>query len=423
MKATGVIVEFNPLHNGHIEHLNETRRITRRENIIAVMSGNFVQRGEPAICDKWRRTRMALMAGVDIVIELPVYYAISGADYFARGAVKLLAATGVVDKLCFGSESGDLTLVKEAGRVLAHEPDEYKRVLCEGLGKGISFAAARGMALESVLGAKSGNVPPGFLTKPNNGLGMEYCKALWLMGWPMDAYTSFRAAGGPSATAIRKGIINLPLGGNPSLGNSPSLLAERSNPKPVHDYSSATFNKSTSCLLPTYVIKIMQEAIEAGEIAQLDDYSDIFRYLLFSQKLDMGEGLENRFRRFARERGSLTELLDAVKTKRYTYTRLQRAALGVILGMCPKTLAAHENAGGPAYIRVLGFRREAAGLLGEMTRHAALPVITTGEAMDKLEGLAAAMLAKEFEVGDIYRLAFGGTAKYRHERGMPLVVV
>jgi len=385
MKSAGVIVEFNPLHNGHIEHLRETTRITGREYTIAVMSGNFVQRGEPAICDKWHRTRMALLAGVDIVIEIPVSYVVSGADYFARAGVKLLAATGVVDKLCFGSEAGDLTLIKEAGRVLAQEPDKYKATLKTALAKGLSFAAARGTALSTVLG----DVPPELLTKPNNGLGMEYCKALCLMGWPMEAYTSYRQAGGPSATAIRK----------------------------------ATWEGQEAKHMPAYVLEILKNAQQANELVRLDDYSDIFRYLLFTKAVDMGEGLENRFRSLAQEHPRLTALLDAVKTKRYTYTRIQRTALGVILGMCQTSLAAYENAGGPAYIRVLGFRRQATGLLSEMTRRASLPVITHGKAMDNLQGLAAKMLAKEFEVGDIYRLAFNGIKGYRHERAVPMVVV
>jgi len=400
MNAAGIIVEFNPLHNGHVEHLHQTKRLTQRENIVAVMSGNFVQRGEPAICDKWRRTRMALLAGVDIVIELPVAYVVSGADYFARASVKLLAATGVVDKICFGSESGDLAHIKEAGRVLSQEPEEYKAALQAGLRQGLSFAAARGTALGTVLG----EVPAGLLDKPNNGLGIEYCKALWLMGWPMEVFTSFRKSGGPSATAIRKAIWRM------------QSFAQ-------HDTCCLQIKKAADEFLPAYVSEILHDAIEKNEIARLDNYSEIFRYLLLTQQANMGEGLENRFRKLAYQYSSLTALLDAVKTKRYTYTRLQRAALGVILEMYQDDLAAYEAAGGPAYIRILGFRRDAAALLSKMTDQATLPVITYGRAVDKLEGLAASMLAKEFEVGDIYQLAYGGTSRYRHEREMPIVVL
>jgi len=415
MKAAGVIVEFNPLHNGHIEHLRETTRITQREYTIAVMSGNFVQRGEPAICDKWRRTRMALLAGVDIVIEIPVSYVVSGADYFARAGVKLLAATGVVDRLCFGSESGDLEPIKEAGRVLAHEPGEYKAALKAALGRGMSFAAARGAALAAVLG----DVPPGLLDKPNNGLGMEYCKALWQMGWPMDVYTSYRGAGGPSATAIRKAVWSA----DEAETLNPVVANEARPSGPCTSCGLPHFARNYEAeYMPHYALNILQEAIRADEIARLDDYSHVLNYLLFTKDVDMGEGLENRFRNLSHEHNRLTALLDAVKTKRYTYTRIQRAALGVVLGMQSADLAAYEAAGGPAYIRVLGFRRSAASLLSEMTRRATLPVIAHGKAMDELEGLAASMLAKEFEAGDIYRLAFGQPKGYRHERGMPIVV-
>jgi len=395
MKAAGVIVEFNPLHNGHVEHLRETKRLTQRDKIIAVMSGNFVQRGEPALCDKWLRARMALQAGVDIVIELPVPYVISGADYFARGSVKLLAATGVVDALCFGSESGDLALIKEAAQILALEPNEYKTALRDGLSKGLSFAAARGMALNAMLSLAHGDVPEGLLTKPNNGLGMEYCKALCLMGWPMDVYTSYRASGGPSATAIRKAV------------------SDSKTVKALPLYIQET--------LPPYVQELLQKAIKAKEIARLDDYSEIFRYLLFTKELNLGEGLENRFRHYANKHLRLTELLDAVKTKRYTYTRLQRAVLSIVLGISLSDMTAYESIGGPQYIRVLGFRQDAAGLLGEMTRKASLPVLTHGKAKVQLEGPAAAMLAKEQEVGDIYKLAFGKPGEYRHERKAPII--
>jgi len=373
MKAAGVIVEFNPLHNGHVEHLRETVRLTQRKDIIAVMSGNFVQRGEPAIIDKWKRTKMALLAGVDIVIELPVPYVVSGADYFARGAVGLLAATGVVDKLCFGSECGDVNPIIQAGKVLADEPAEYKKALSMGLDRGLSFAAARGAALENALGA----VSEGFLTKPNNGLGIEYCKALWQLGWPMEAMTSYRAAGGPSATAIRK------TGANENM--------------------------------PAYASEILQEAIKANEIANLNNLSQILRYMLFTTTPNMGEGLENRFRYFAKEHSRFMDILDAVKTKRYTYTRLQRAALMLILGIS-------KLESSPKYVKVLGFKQKKAGLLGEMTRKASLPVITTGKAMEQLEGTGAAMLAKELEAGEIYSLALGN-GKYQNERSTPLVII
>jgi len=360
MKAAGVIVEFNPLHDGHIEHLRETTRITGREHIIAVMSGNFVQRGEPAIVDKWQRTRMALHAGVDIVIELPVAYVISGAEDFAQGAVRLLAATGIVDRLCFGSECGDIKPIIEAGRILAYETNEYKKNLAQGLSCGLSFAAARSTALAQAIETNL----DGLLTKPNNGLGIEYCKALWQLGWPMEASTSYRRAGGPSATAIRKTML---------------------------------------------------VSSDKSEFAHLNNFSQIFRYMIFTTNPDLGEGLENRFRHYAREHSQLTDILDAVKTKRYTYTRLQRAALGVILGI---TKPNKDKT--PPYIRVLGFKREKANLLGELARNANLPVITHNKSAAQLDTRGKSMLEKEHEASDIYNLAQGNN---KNERNLPLVII
>ncbi|MCL2577587.1 MAG: nucleotidyltransferase family protein [Defluviitaleaceae bacterium] len=403
MQAVGVVVEFNPLHNGHIEHMRETREISGREKIIAVMSGNFVQRGEPAICDKWRRTKMALLSGVDIVIEIPVPYVIAGADYFARASVGLLAATDVVDALSFGSESGDIQAIKEAGRVLAEEPPMYKETLRKSLRKGQSFAAARGAALETCLSEIShfrcaktfAKIPEGLLTKPNNCLAIEYCKALRLLGVPMAIYTTHRKSGGPSATKTRREFFS-------------------AEPNDMNEH------------LPAHALEILKEARECGEIATLDGFSDIFRYLLCTRDFNLGEGLENRFRKLCGNFSKISEFLTAVKTKRYTLTRLQRAVLGIILGISTADMDFYESNGGPGYIRVLGFRKESADLLGEMTKKATLPVITHGAAIDTilLSGTASAkMLAKELEAGDIYRCVTGHPGGYRSERANGIIVM
>jgi len=382
--SAGIIVEFNPLHNGHLTHIKETRKLTGCKYIVAVMSGNFVQRGEPAICNKWLRTKMALLHGVDIVIEIPVQYVISGADYFARGSVTLLKATGVVDTLCFGSESGNLQEIVSAGHILACEPDLYKTELRMALDRGLSFAAARGLALEKAFANKPSD---GLLTKPNNGLGIEYCKALKLLDSSMEVLTTHRVMGGPSATKIRKNLFE-------------NVMQD----------------------MPMNVVEILQSV---NKFVKLDDYSDAFRYLLYrgSDLLDsLGEGLGNRFRRMCCDHLQISDLLAAVKTKRYTYTRLQRTAIQILLDISAKDMDLYEKHGGVQYLRVLGFRKEAAELVGEITRKASLPVITNGVAIDRLlqdDSVAAKMLQQEFIAGDIYRLIANGSS----ERTYGIVVV
>ena len=389
--VAGIIAEFNPFHNGHAAHIIETRALTGCKYVIAAMSGNFVQRGEPAICNKWKRTQMALENGVDVVIEIPVQYVIAGADYFARGSVGLLNATGVVDALSFGSESGNLQEIIAAGQVLAKEPPLYKAALRSGLDKGLSFAAAKGDALAACLGL--GEFSEGLLTRPNNGLAIEYCKALYLLNSPMKALTTHRVGGGPSATKTRQGLL--------------------------------TGGEVGECL-PQNVQAVLQTV---QKYVKLDDFSDIFRYLLYARPLaadSLGEGLGNRFRRLCGEFGQISDLLAAVKTKRYTYTRLQRDVIKILLDVLPSDMDAFEKQGGVQYIRVLGFRRDAAHVVGRMAQNAGLPLITHGAAMDAVlqkGGQAAKMLKGELMAGDIYRVASGEKGGYLRERGMGLVVI
>ena len=149
MKVCGIIAEYNPFHNGHAYHIQKTKEITGSDAIVAVMSGNFVQRGAPALMDKWTRTKMALQNGVDLVIELPTYYATSSAEYFAQGSVALLDSLGIVDNLSFGSKTTDLDALKRIANILYLEPNDYKNLLQAELKKGLSYPIARSNALKN----------------------------------------------------------------------------------------------------------------------------------------------------------------------------------------------------------------------------------------------------------------------------------
>lgn len=148
MKIAGIVAEYNPFHNGHLYHLKSTKDLCSADYIICVMSGNFIQRGEPAIVNKWARTKMALLSGVDLVLELPVVYSMASAEFFAWGAVKILDSFGIVDDICFGSESGEVAQLEAVAGILAFEPDLYKVLLKEKIGMGLSYPAAREEALK-----------------------------------------------------------------------------------------------------------------------------------------------------------------------------------------------------------------------------------------------------------------------------------
>ena len=200
MKTVGIIAEFNPLHNGHKYLLDEAKRLSGADFCIVVMSGNFVQRGSPALLDKYTRTQMALLNGVDLVIELPVIYATASAEYFARGAVRLLDKLGVVDIITFGSECGNIELLKKAATELTEETPDFKKNLQDNLKKGLSFPKARSQAI-----GKQGDG-----SEPNNILGIEYIKALNYWDSSITPTTIERKGSGyhdeqmASATAIRK---------------------------------------------------------------------------------------------------------------------------------------------------------------------------------------------------------------------------
>ena len=210
MKTLGIITEYNPFHQGHAYMLERAKRKADADRVVVIMSGSFVQRGEPAIFDKWTRTAAALKNGADLVLELPVLFAAANAEAFARGAVRLLTESGIVDTLAFGSESGNLQELQEAAKILANETEEFQRLLKELLGEGLSYPAARAKVLETL-----SQINSDILSKPNDILGLEYLKALDYYSSPIlpltirrkGDYNSLSLSNGyASASAVRKAL-------------------------------------------------------------------------------------------------------------------------------------------------------------------------------------------------------------------------
>ena len=182
MKVLGLVTEYNPFHNGHLYHVEESKKVTGCDTVVCIMSGNFIQRGQPAIVNKWARTEMALRNQIDLVIELPVYYSVSSAEFFAYGAIKLLDSLGIIDSVCFGSEYNDIEILSTVARTLIHEPLIYKDKLSYYLGQGLSFPKARALALDhyfSQSGEEDSKLIGTIMNQPNNILGIEYIKALY----------------------------------------------------------------------------------------------------------------------------------------------------------------------------------------------------------------------------------------------------
>jgi len=370
MKAVGLIVEYNPFHNGHLHHLQQSKHITGREAVVAVMSGHFLQRGEPALTDKWTRAEMALAGGCDLVLELPVAYATSSAEWFAYGAVAVLEATGIVDSICFGTESGQLTPLQAAANIVTSDSGMLKHLLGEKLKLGISYPKAYSDTLTQLLEqTPSWSQDPIALDQPNHTLGLHYLIALERLQSSIKPYTIPREQAQyndvspqhhaiASATAIRRMLLE----------------------KEQLDIISAYVPPTTYSILQRELVHDNKQAMSwEGFATQLYYQLAITPASQLGTLREMEEGLEHRLQQSAikTQRYAVDELLDVAKTKRYTKTKLQRALLAVLLQHNKHHFTREALAQGVQYLRVLGFTEKGQRLLKQMKKEATLPIIHT----------------------------------------------
>ena len=391
-KVLGIVAEYNPFHNGHLYHLEKSKKETGSNYTVVIMSGNFTQRGSTSLLDKWTKTECAIQCGVDLVIELPVLYATSSAENFALGAIKILDSLKVVDYLSFGAETSDIDILDKCADVLYHEPKEYKTLLSHELKKGISFPKARENALMMYLNdiRKFANV----LSSPNNILGIEYLKALKKLKSNIHPFSVARYEVGhndltyiqnvASSTAIRNMIKN---NGFQALGN---LMPDPS-------YASLLKNMEKGHLVPD--ISVFEKEIiyllrkmDASEIAQLPDVS---------------EGLEFAFKNASDSCNHMVDFFNIIKSKRYTSSRLQRILLYTLLGITKKDMALSKKI--QPYIRVLGLNNKGKFLISEIVKaNPKLNIITSVKQFTKKNSNKnlKLMLDKDIWATNVYTIGF-----------------
>lgn len=350
MRVAGIVAEYNPFHNGHAHHVAATREKGKCDYVIAVMSGAFTQRGEPALLDKWARAKMALLGGVDLVLELPALFAVRPAEDFAWGGVSLLGALNTVDVLSFGCETDDLPLLTRMADALAEEPPSLKEGLRARLAAGQTHARARGEALSAYLG-----VPPEAVNAPNTTLALSYLKANRRLDTPMEILPVKRAGEGHHS-----GVIS-------PLASAGAIRAALAKGEPLEKAMPAASFEILSALWPA----------QSPSIKALDD---LLLYRLRgltdnqAQSLEgAGEGLGLRVKKAARDAISRAELIERVKCKRYTYARISRVLAAALLGIDDSICARFES--GAPYARVLGFRDKARPLLRALNSNADIPII------------------------------------------------
>lgn len=382
MKTIGIIAEYNPFHNGHQYQLEQIRKQTGADYIVIALSGDFVQRGEPAIYDKYTRTRIALNAGADLVLEIPAIFATSSAEDFAACGVSLLDQLGVVGGLCFGSECGDISALAQVAKFLAEEPKEYTTLLRQYLKQGESFPKARLQALTKTFSS------PELLSSPNNILGVEYIKALYRRNSSIQPLTIKRSGHDyhdnnisgqfASATALRKAIAE---------GTFTVLHTQ------MPGFAFQILNKATpifpddcTLLLNYQILKLIDSGMELTSF------------------LDMSSELADRIQHQCLQFDSFTGRIQNLKTKQYTYTRISRVLLHLLLEITEEQAQTYRQQDYVSYARVLGFRKQAEPLLRQTKKHSTLPLVTKiADAEKRLPGDAWQALQHDLHCSHLYQ--------------------
>ena len=379
MKVVGLIAEYNPFHNGHQYHIEKAKEITGADAVIVVMSGNFVQRGAPAIMPKHLRAEMALRAGTSLVLELPVCYATGTAEQFAYGAVSILNSLGCVDSICFGSECGDVNVLNELAEVLCNEPEEYKEVLQKHLRNGLSFPLARQKAIEELYPSQNYS---DILEQPNNILGIEYLKALYRLNSNIRPYTIQRVSSQyhsvelqeqfSSATALRQIIEQSSIHG--LIGQIPNV-----NVTLFHDNYLKRY--------PIYT----------------NDFSLLLKYRLLNETksslteyADVSEELANRIYNQLNNFVSYEQFCELLKTKEITYSRISRALLHILLGIKKTDYTDIQ------YARVLGFRKDDSDVLTVIKNTTVIPLLTKITSIKDMTDSAIKMLNQDIYAANLY---------------------
>lgn len=399
MNVIGIIAEYNPFHNGHAYQIAHVRKNLHADYIVVATSGDYVQRGEPALLDKYTRARMALSSGADVVLELPVLWSTASAELFADAGISLFEKTGCVNGICFGAESGDLALLRRIADVLADEPADLKASLKYNLKSGSTFPKAREAALLSYFSGSAGQdgaLPvsaealSSLLASPNNILALEYLKALRRRASSITPYLLKREGAAYHETSIRSGASEVPASASAirhtlfadaagACGNSADRASE--------DSADGILRHA----MPQEALAILQDYRADFPLLCADDFSGILGYLLLSSSAtrlartaDSSPEFANRMRNQLPYYTSFCSFASRLKSKEMTLTRINRILLHSILGITSSDYACGNALDKIPYLRILGFRESAAPLLAALKASAAVPLITRPSQAPKL---------------------------------------
>lgn len=399
MKIVGLVVEYNPFHNGHLYHLNKSKEITNSTHSIAVMSGNFLQRGEPALFDKHKRAEIAVSNGVDLVLELPSLFACQSAEIFSHGAITLLNSLNCVDTVCFGSEEGDIDILHQIASILTFEPFEFKNTLKNYLDEGMLFAVARSKALYDYISNNnlleiSEERLSNILNSSNNILGIEYIKSLIKINSSIKPYTITRFK---------------------SEYNSEDISSSICSATAIRKVLSSSYDLNNICnVIPSNTLDIIDKSIKDNFYPMFDEYYfDIIKQIVLrdittlSKYFDVNEGIENKIYKSVFTSNSLHDLHQAIKSKRYTLTRVKRILNNILLGITKDDMNKVKSIHNIPYVRVLAFNDKGREILKQIKLNSDVCIINKFANIDfKSDDLFETLINYDIKASNMYNLLY-----------------
>jgi predicted nucleotidyltransferase len=363
MKVLGIITEYNPFHNGHLYHIQKSKELTKTDFVVLVMSGNFTQSGNIALINKFERAKIACKYGIDLVIELPTVYATSSAEYFAKGAINILNNLGIVDCICFGAEESNIDNLKYLTDILVYKEDLIFKYIKEELKQGINFPKARELAISKILKETNTDYEKylDIISKPNNILGIEYLKSLKKLNSNITPYLIER--------------------GGSTLHNQEALDGN------IHITSATSIRKklekNSNFDLSSYIPEYMNNIIKESSICTNNDLFKILKYKItimsekdLSEINEITEGLENRIKKANNTSKNYNELVENIKSKRYTETKIKRILIAILLGITKENFKKF-NENNISYAHILAMSENGKKLMSEISKKSDSQIFTS----------------------------------------------
>lgn len=399
MNLLGLVVEYNPFHNGHKYHLEKSKEITNATHTLAIMSGSFLQRGEPALFDKFTRAEMAVKNGVDLVIELPTLYSCQSAEIFSHGAIATLNTLNCVDSICFGSEEGSVDILYTIADILVKEPSDFKTTLKKYLDEGLVFPIARSKSLYDYI--RSNNLLnlnedelQKILNSSNNILGIEYIKSLIKLNSTIKPYTITRIASEYNSKDINSSICSATAIRNSLKNNMNLILIE--NVVPVHTFNEIDnkINHKFNPMFDSDFYNILSSTI-------IRDYHNLHNYF------EVNEGIENKIYSNIFTSRNLEELINSTKSKRYTMTKIKRTLNNILLGINREDVKKVKDISQVPYIRVLAFNNKGREIIKKIKNSSDVEIITKFSKISHIDDpLFSTLINYDLKSSNMYNLLY-----------------